>query len=243
MSHRKVWLLILFVNLKTVFVPTDFMKKLCEDVPMFRHSDIWRAIDTLAVERGLSPSGLARLAGLDPTTFNKSKRSTAGGKLRWPGTESIAKILDATGATLPEFMAYLTGDGNSTLLRRVPLIGLAQAGSDGYFDDGGYPTSSGWDEIAFPDGADPHAYALEVSGDSMEPVFRDGDIIIISPEKDVRRGDRVVAKSRQGEVLAKILGRMTATKVELKSINPDYEDREFLPSELSWISKIIWASQ
>ncbi len=210
---------------------------------MFRHSDIWRAIDTLARERNLSPSALARLAGLDPTTFNKSKRSTADGKLRWPGTESIAKILEATGASVPEFMEYLTGDYNSAGFRRIPLIGLAQAGSEGYFDDGGYPISSGWDEIAFPDGSDPNAYALEVSGDSMEPVYRDGDIIIVSPEKEVRRGDRVVVKTRDEEVMAKTLGRKTATRIELRSINPAYMDRDIAIEDIHWMSKITWASQ
>ncbi len=55
---------------------------------------------------GLSPSGLAKLAGLDPTTFNKSKRA-AGGKLRWPSTESVAKALKAVGASLDEFVALV----------------------------------------------------------------------------------------------------------------------------------------
>ena len=67
----------------------------------------------------------------------------------------------------------------------------AQAGRDGFFDDAGYPTGTGWDAIDFPNVGDPNAYALEISGDSMEPVYRDGDIIIVSPAANVRRGDRV----------------------------------------------------
>ena len=51
-----------------------------------RHEDVWRAIDTLAAENGLSPSGLARKAGLDPTSFNLSKRRAPAGKSRWPST-------------------------------------------------------------------------------------------------------------------------------------------------------------
>ena len=51
-----------------------------------RHEDIWRALDSLAAERGLSASGLARRSGLDPTTFNPSKRSTPEGRARWPST-------------------------------------------------------------------------------------------------------------------------------------------------------------
>jgi phage repressor protein C with HTH and peptisase S24 domain len=67
---------------------------------MLKHSDIWHAVDRLAARYSMSPSGLARRAGLDPTTFNKSKRITREGKQRWPNTESIAKILEATGASI-----------------------------------------------------------------------------------------------------------------------------------------------
>ena len=58
-----------------------------------QHSQIWRAIDALAERRGMTASGLARAAGLDPTTFNKSKRQGVDGKPRWPSTESVARAL------------------------------------------------------------------------------------------------------------------------------------------------------
>ncbi len=135
---------------------------------MLQHSEIWRAIDLLADQRGMSPSGLAKRAGLDPTTFNKSKRITKDGKLRWPSTESISKILQASGATIGEFISLLSENSNQANFQKLPLIGFAQAGADGYFDDAGYPAGSGWDEVVFPDARDEHAYALEVSGDSME---------------------------------------------------------------------------
>ena len=86
----------------------------------------------------------------------------------------------------------------ATPARRVPLIGLAQAGGDGFFDDGGYPVGGGWDEVSLPEIADPNAYALEISGDSMEPVFRDGDMVIVSPSAPIRRGDRVVVRTQRG---------------------------------------------
>jgi len=65
-----------------------------------RHEDIWRALDALAAEYGLSASGLAKKAGLDPTAFNPSKRIGADGRARWPSTESIAKVLDSLGARM-----------------------------------------------------------------------------------------------------------------------------------------------
>lgn len=210
---------------------------------MLQHADIWRAIDILANQRGMSPSGLAKRAGLDPTTFNKSKRITKDGKYRWPSTESISKILQASGASLGEFMSLLDEGMGATAYQKLPLIGFAQAGNEGYFDDAGYPAGSGWDEILFPDSSDPHAYAIEISGDSMEPLYRDGDVVIVSPQANLRRGDRVVLKTRDGEVLAKLLRRRTAQKVELQSLNPAHEDRSIPVENVEWIARITWASQ
>lgn len=223
--------------------PSDRMGFFSDYIAMLTHADVWRAIDRLAQEYGLSASGLARRAGLDPTTFNKSKRITREGKNRWPSTESVAKVLTATGASLNEFVSYVGESGGAGVYRNIPLIGFAEAGSNGYFDDAGYPVGGSWDEIPFPGFADPDAYALEVSGESMEPVFRDGDIVIVSPEANIRRGDRVVARTRKGEVLTKILARQTASRVELQSLNPLHEDRMLLVEDLDWIARVIWASQ
>ncbi|HEY8612097.1 MAG TPA: helix-turn-helix transcriptional regulator [Roseomonas sp.] len=210
-----------------------------------QHSDIWRALDALAAENGLSASGLARKAGLDPTAFNPSKRIGPDGRARWPSTESVAKVLAATGAGMDEFASLITGNFRTTTRpsRRIPLIGLAQAGSSGYFDDGGYPVGGGWDEISLPEVGDPNAYALEISGDSMEPVFRDGDVIIVSPSAPVRRGDRVVVRTRGGEVMAKELLRQSAKRVELASLNPAHPNYSFDLEELTWMHRIVWASQ
>jgi phage repressor protein C with HTH and peptisase S24 domain len=208
---------------------------------MLTHSDIWQAIDRLAEAHDLSPSGLAKRAGLDPTTFNKSKRSLMDGRLRWPSTESISKILEATGASLEDFVALI--ERKAPRLKPVPIIGFAQAGSGGFFDDGGVPVGKGWDEVMFPDVQDEHIYALEIAGDSMMPAYRDGDRIIIAPTAPVRRGDRVVVKTREGEIMAKELRRQTAKTVELKSLNVEHPDRVFALQDVVWMARIMWVSQ
>lgn len=214
---------------------------------MFSHDRIWAAIDALAARNRLSASGLARRAGLDPTTFNKSKRNAGDGRPRWPSTESLSKVIQSTGTSLEEFTALVRGDGDELSPARgtasVPLLGFAQAGTGGYFDDAGFPVGQGWDEISLPTTGDEAVYALEVSGHSMMPLYRDGDVVIVSPSSSVRRGDRVVVRTRDGEVMAKILQRRTSRSIELGSVNPDYPDLHFAVEQIEWMARILWASQ
>ena len=217
------------------------MAKTSKAQGMLTHEQIWTALDRLADRAGLSPSGLAKRSGLDPTTFNKSKRITPDGRERWPSTESVSKALAATNSSIDTFV-QLIGDGAHSL-QSVPLLGLAQAGSGGHFDDSGFPTGKGWDEVALPGASDEHAYALEISGDSMKPAYRDGDVIVVSPGTPIRRGDRVVVKTASGEVMVKELKRRTAKTLELQSLNPAQADRALDAGDVAWIARIVWASQ
>lgn len=213
---------------------------------MLSHSAIWDAIDALAGRHGFTPSGLARLAGLDATAFNRSKRVSRDGRERWPSTESIAKVLEATGESFDAFLANggaFLQPGPSPQGARVPLLGFAQAGAGGFFDAAGFPAGEGWDEVRLPSPGEQGIYALEVSGDSMLPLYRDGDRIVVAPGEQVRRGDRVVVKTRDGEVMAKILARQTANLVELHSLNPAHPPRLIDMKDVEWIARIIWASQ
>src|ERR1700736_2211725 len=186
---------------------------------MLTHGQIWTALDRLA-----------QRAGLDPTTFNKSKRVTPDGRERWPSTESVAKALAATHSSIDTFV-QLIGDG-ARAARSVPLLGFAQAGSGGFFDEGGFPTGKGWDEGAMPSVSDEHAYALEISGDQMRPPYRGGDVIVVSPGLPIRRGDRVVVKTRGGEIMVKELKRRTAKTLELQSLNPAHVDRTLTAADV-----------
>jgi len=209
---------------------------------MLTHSQVWNALDRLAARSKLTASGLAKKAGLDPTTFNKSKRITPEGRPRWPSTESVAKALAATNTKVEIFMQLLSDSGKAAITS-VPLIGFAQAGGGGYFDDAGFPVGRGWEEISFPQLTDEHAYALEIAGDSMKPAYRDGDTIIVSPAAPVRKGDRVVVKTKDGEVMVKELRRKNSKNVELKSLNSEHRDRTLPMTEVLWIARIMWASQ
>ena len=216
---------------------------------MLSHDRVWAAIDALAARHSLSASGLAKRAGLDSTAFNKSKRRSGDGRLRWPSTESIAKIIEATNSSLAEFLALVSGAdaaaGAPLPMQRssVPLVGLAQAGAGGFFDDAGFPVGHGWDLVELPVRTGESAYALQVQGDSMLPVYRDRDVLIVEPGAPVRRGDRVVVKTIGGEVMAKVLARRTSREVELLSVNPDHPTRILSAAEIDWLARIVWASQ
>lgn len=209
---------------------------------MLSHERVWAAIDALAARNDLSASALAKRAGLDSTAFNKSKRMSSDGRPRWPSTESLSKIIAATQSSMEEFMNLLAVHARSSARREIPLIGFAQAGAGGFFDDAGFPVGHGFDLIELP-GADEGSYALKVQGDSMLPVYRNGDVLIVRPTNDARLGDRVVVRTSGGEVMAKVLEKRSAGHIELRSLNPEHPMRKVAASEVEWIARIVWASQ
>jgi phage repressor protein C with HTH and peptisase S24 domain len=208
---------------------------------MLTHDQIWGALDRLAARAGLSPSGLARRAGLDPTTFNKSKRITPDGRERWPSTESIAKALAATHCAMEAFARLIQDEAAEPC--SVPLLGFALAGAYGAFDEQGFPAGKGWTELALPVAGDSHTFALQISGDVLAPAYRDGDIILVSPRTPIRKGDRVVVKTSSGEVAVATLKRRTAKALDLQLLDATQAQRTFAASEIGWIARILWASQ
>lgn len=211
---------------------------------MFTHRTIWEAIDSLAERHQLSPSGLARRAGLDATAFNRSKRIGKDGRLRWPSTESISKILSATGEEIESFLSYgaITEKADSPS-QTLPLLGMAEASSEFHFDDAGHPSGGGWDEIMFPGGPEVATYALEVPDDSMLPIYRPGDRLIVSPSEQIRPGDRVVVCRNDGSLVAGRLERQTAKILEITPLRAGAERMVFNLPELAWTARVIWASQ
>jgi phage repressor protein C with HTH and peptisase S24 domain len=207
------------------------------------HAQLWKAIDGLARHEGLSVSALAKRAGLDATSFNPSKRFGPGDppRPRWPSTESLTRILTATGLSLGEF-ATLARDAVERPAT-VPMLGMAQAGQDGYFDDAGLPVGDGWEQTDLPRPRD-SLLSLRIVGDSMAPLYREGDRVIVDREAtEIRKGDRVVVRTTGGETLAKEVAALTAKSVALASVNPAYEGRNLARRDILWMGRILWVSQ
>ena len=207
------------------------------------HAKLWKALDALAQREGTSPSGLARRAGLDATSFNRSKRFGPGEppRPRWPSTESLMQVLSATGISLGAFAAL--ADDAPPEPRAIPLLGMAQAGADGFFDDAGLPLAEGWEQTDLPRVKD-SLLSLQIAGDSMTPLYREGDKVIVDRETtDVRKGDRVVVRTTGGETLAKEIAALNAREVTLASINPAYPPRALPRRDILWMARILWVSQ
>lgn len=210
---------------------------------MLAHTDVWSAIDSLAERNGLSPSGLARRAGLDPTTFNKSKRHAPDGRPRWPSTESISKILSATNTNINELFAAQGGPSRSGEAISVPLIGDAHAGFDVTARRDVTRLPHPPRIISFPDKRHEPLYALTVVGDSMKPLYRDGDVLFISTSAKPGPGDRVVVKLMDEDLVVRVMKEQTSRTVCFHAVNPDHPDIALEPSSIEWIAKIVYASQ
>lgn len=133
-------------------------------------------------------------------------------------------------------------DGNSETnlpaRRRIPIVSWVHAGSadfadfaDEYVDD---------DECIVQE-----VFGLRVKGDSMEPLFHDGDLIIIDPTAEPRSGDFVIARLiDEGQTTFKKLRIKGMNKegqavMELIPLNPDYETYNSEITRFQIIGKVI----
>ena len=212
---------------------------------MLKHEDVWRGIDRLASSLGYSPSGLAKKASLDPTAFNKSKRISPDGKPRWPSTESLSKVLTVTGTTLSDFISILDAGADDVVQTSyaIPVIDFADTAKKSNFDDNGHPKGKAWSETALPGASKDGLYAITASGDTMKPLYRQGDIIVVDPTTRIRKNDRVVVKLKSGDVIVNTLTKKSDNNCTLKPLNPKHENLTVKNSDILWMARVVWVSQ
>ena len=216
---------------------------------MLSHDRIWAAIDKLADRNKLTPSGLARRAGLDATTFNRSKRIAADGRERWPSTESVSKILQATGDVdlrfppAPRRAAPARARPSrpsarcrcSASRRPAPAASSTMAAS---------PPARAGTRSTFPAPAARTSMRSRSPASSMMPLYRDGDIIIVVALRALParrpRGGQDARRRGDGQGAAAEDG--AADRARLAQPRPS--DNRTLPvGEVEWMARIIWASQ
>ena len=211
---------------------------------MLTHRLIWDAIDRLAERNGLSASGLAKRAGLDPTTFNRSKRVGKNGKLRWPTTESLAKILQATGMTVTDLLAEIEDTGPAAQQLRVPILPGSTSELDRAFDTDGNPAGTEWlvgDAVPV---ADPAAFGIEVPDERFRPYFRPGNLLIVSPGAQIEQGTLVLLQVRapHASLCVREVIRRENDSLLVRGRDDPANVEAIMNRDLDWYSRIVFSS-
>lgn len=208
---------------------------------MISHSDIWAAVDALAVRNGMSPSGLARSSGLDPTTFNKSKRISRSGKPRWPSTESISKVLQSTGTTVGAFLSVMSSIADEAAPHTLKCIATDGGDCRSLFDENGMPTGRSWFEVPFPGLRDMSAFMITLGNDDLAPILRTGASVVVSPEAMIDEGALVASLLRDGRLIFRIMRKRTMTTLDMTGPDPELHDHVLELQDVVWIYRIVWA--
>lgn len=210
-----------------------------------KQEDVWRGIDRLADEVGVTPARLARMAGLDQAVFGPTRRIKENGEMRWPSMDSLAKVLRVAEISLGEFVNYMYGDPASRAGFRLPCLPISAAG-DAQYDADGLPTGPAWEHIEFPDLQDPKCFGLILEDDSARPVYRRGDLLVCAPGMSIQRGDRIVYRRGDdtgiGGLSVGVMIRQTSFRVDIAAV--DESRTETLAAEdIQWMTRIAWVRQ
>jgi phage repressor protein C with HTH and peptisase S24 domain len=106
-----------------------------------------------------------------------------------PGVDLDKMLDDGRLKRLAEAGGSNVGKVHLGVGRPIPLINKVAAGYPTEFTDLDYPAGVADEYVYDPSISDPNAFAITVCGDSMEPIFREGDVVIVSPEAPVASGD------------------------------------------------------
>lgn len=215
---------------------------------MLSHEQVWSAIDQLAENNRLTPSGLARQSGLDPTSFNKSKRMTSEGRLRWPSTESIAKALSATRTPFSEFANIVRGEPHFALRQKMDhkqpdAMGFSQAGVANFCDDGGLPALQKSANDPVHPFEEPDSFTMKITGDELDPVYRHGDTIIAVHERAVKPGARIIIELQDQSVLIRDFLSINGGEMKVATLTDPKLESVIPRAKIAKIARILWVSQ
>ncbi|WP_119307124.1 helix-turn-helix transcriptional regulator [Cohaesibacter haloalkalitolerans] len=219
---------------------------------MLSHEGIWRAIDALALREDISPSTLARRAGLDSSIFNRSKRFQRDGRPRWPSTESIARILDATNLSVETFFVELLGERRCVVWPYEDLLDQRPASDIARFpqklDQRLSLSPSPGDQRDIASGVTPaeQVFVLELDHDRFAPFYKQGAILLLGIFCAIKPGDRVLFFNRSHGRTEICLGDLAEIAERSCKILPLIAGDPALQIEAghaAQIAKILWASQ
>ena len=206
-----------------------------------KYETVWSAVDNLAKSMGLSPSGLAKKSGLDATTFNKSKRKRPDGKNRWPSLDSLNKVLELCNLTFEEFYKFGESDNSNENLNAIPYLKISAIAQSDCCKEKSLDTS-GWDMFCFPDGSN-NLYALEIDTSDYAPLYKFGNMLVLTKNSEIRRNDRVALFKIDGSVnLYEFIHRKPNT-IEFMELNNPQNIISVDIKDINFLHRIVWASQ
>lgn len=190
-----------------------------------------------AAQRGLiGPVAIGKAVGKKPNQIS----DLLSGKASFG--EKVARSIEEVAGLPDRWLDTLNNDENAhagPLIRgAVPLISDVQAGMYTEFVDNTHPGDGGQELIPTSVPINRHTFALRVSGDSMEPEFHEGMILIIEPELDPNPGDFVVAKNGNEETTFKKLVKDGADWY-LEPLNPRYPIKPLGDSKIIGVLRAV----
>lgn len=204
------------------------------------YETIWSAVDNLAASLGLTPSGLAKKAGLDSTTFNKSKRKRRDGKNRWPSLESLNKIFDVCHISFEEF--YELGRENNIVenLKAIPYSKISKLSGGISASAYGIETKA-WKMVSFPDSYN-NIYALEIDTMKYSPDYRAGTVLILSKNSDIRKNDLVAVYKKDNTIVIGEFYCRTPNQIELHGTGGNEKEMLIDIKDIIMLNRIMWIS-
>ncbi|WP_392559324.1 LexA family protein [Orbus mooreae] len=161
---------------------------------------------------------------------------------------SAKNLFDLSIALECDFAWLLNGGSESNVvpaklnLHKVPLISYVQAGL--WTESCELRDSTGFEYVMASSDLSDQAFALTIKGDSMEPEFKEGDIVIIDPNVLPLPGEFVVAMNGEEEATFKKYRELghdeyERLQFELIPLNPDYTTMSSLKQQIRIVGTMI----
>ena len=126
-------------------------------------------------------------------------------------------------------------------LRSIAWSGLGSG--RGILDAAGFPQGERWEEMEVPITDDRQAYVIELDQDVVPPVYRSGDMLVVSPSSSIRRGIACWSAGATVRIDIGILLRRTAQRVAWPTFPGEPGDRGLPVADIAWMARVIWVSQ
>ena len=142
-----------------------------------------------------------------------------------------------------KFLNYLNSSdkpGKNVSGRLVPIINKVAAGFGVDFDDLEYPPGVADEYLTCPDIFDPNSFGVRISGDSMEPKFHNGEVVVFSPSAEVNSGDDCFVRlTDPHETTFKRVYYVSDGLIKLQPLNDKYQPKVVSPDRVTGIYRAV----